>query len=377
MKRLHSLDALRGVAALAIVIWHWQHFLALGGYRTQEEGRVSQPLYAMLKPLYVQGWAAVDLFFVLSGFVFFWLYADAVRTRSIGGPRFAALRFSRLYPLHVALLIVVAVLQCCFFSAHGNFFIYRANDWQHFLAQLFLVQNWWPRAEQSFDGPSWSVSIEVLLYAIFFIACRAGMRRPLHIFAAALAGALLILFEEHIGRGVTCFFMGGLMVAIWERLRADPRAAMISHWLSIAAAAGWLFLFALLYGDSHWVANGEANDKFLLAFDCLLCPATVLALALREYLRGPPPRLLSRLGDISYATYMLHFPMQLVLALIALRAGVGSFFFMNGWVMIAFYAALIGAASLSYRFYERPMQSWLRGIFEKKYALRAEPISRP
>lgn len=367
VKRLYSLDALRGVAALAVVVWHWQHFLALGGNWTPE-GRLSQPFYAVLKPLYVQGWAAVDLFFVLSGFVFFWLYADAIRTHAIGGLRFAALRFSRLYPLHIVLLIVVAVLQYRFFKTHGVFFIYQANDWQHFLAQIFMVQNWWPRAEQSFDGPSWSVSIEVLLYLLFFIACRAGMKRKLHILAAALVGALLMPFDEHIGRGVAGFFMGGFAFAVWEHLRDDPRARTISRGLSIAVAAGWVLLFALIYGDSHWIADGEANDKFLFVFDYLLCPATVLVLGLREYLHGAHPRPLGRLGDISYATYMLQFPLQLLLANIAASAGWSPGNFMSPFALIAFYAGLIALGFLSYRYFERPMQALIRGTRRSRFA---------
>src|ERR1700759_328384 len=91
-KRLTSLDALRGVAALSVVLWHWQHFFAISGDWQDGWRRDMQPFYAVLKPFYLQGWAAVDLFFVLSGFVFFWLYGDAVRTRAIVAGRFAWLR---------------------------------------------------------------------------------------------------------------------------------------------------------------------------------------------------------------------------------------------------------------------------------------------
>src|SRR5437868_4606230 len=118
-KRLTSLDALRGIAALAVVVWHWQHFFAIGGGWQRGWTRDMQPFFAVLKPLYLQGWAAVDLFFVLSGFVFFWLYGDTVRTREIGTGRFAWLRASRLYPLHLAMLLAVAVMQFWFFRRHG------------------------------------------------------------------------------------------------------------------------------------------------------------------------------------------------------------------------------------------------------------------
>jgi peptidoglycan/LPS O-acetylase OafA/YrhL len=176
IKRLTALDALRGVAALAVVAWHWQHFFSISGRWQPGWTRSMQPFFWLLKPLYVQGWAAVDLFFVLSGFVFFWLYGESIREGRVRAGAFALMRFSRLYPLQVLALIVVAVLQSLYFARIGSFFIYQDNDWRHFILHLGLVQNWWPNMPQSFDGPSWSISVEVLLYVIFFAACRFGLR---------------------------------------------------------------------------------------------------------------------------------------------------------------------------------------------------------
>jgi peptidoglycan/LPS O-acetylase OafA/YrhL len=359
-KRLTSLDALRGVAALSVVVWHWQHFFAIGGDWQDGWSRASQPFFWLLKPLYVQGWAAVDLFFVLSGFVFFWLYGEAIRTRGAGPLRFAVLRFSRLYPLHLVLLVAVAVLQLFFFRAHGMFFVYQANDAVHFAAHLFMVQSWWPGAQQSFDGPTWSVSIEVLLYVIFFAACRFGLRAGLPALVMALAGVPLLWLDEHIARGVIGFFMGGYVFALWQLWRGGAWARATARGLGIASLFGWAALAALLYHDSAWLAGGEGNVGFLLAFDFVLCPLTVLALALHEHVRGRSYAGLGFLGDISYSTYLIHFPLQLCLALIAGRLALTPQFFMQGWVMIAFYAVLIALGAASYYLFERPLQSMLR-----------------
>ncbi|MEJ0027005.1 MAG: acyltransferase [Rhizomicrobium sp.] len=366
-RRLTSLDALRGIAALSIVFWHWQHFFAIDGDWMEGWSRDQQPLFWLFKPLYLQGWAAVDLFFVLSGFVFFWLYGEAIRERRVGAWRFALLRFSRLYPLHFVLLILVAAMQYAFWQQNGQFFVYQANDAPHFAAQLFLAQNWWPLSAQSFDGPSWSVSIEVLLYLLFFLACRAGLPRGLHCLMIALAGGVVLWVDEHIARGIMGFFMGGVMVSCWRSLRGHPRARAISRGLTAAAVAGWATLFALLYLGSPLLAGGEGNVKFLLVFDLLLGPLTVLSLAMRE--RGQRRPWLGFLGDISYATYLIHFPMQLALALLANRYDLEPQFFMQGWVLAAFYAVLIGLGTLSYHFFERPMQAFLRNAFYAKPAV--------
>ncbi|HEY0106063.1 MAG TPA: acyltransferase [Rhizomicrobium sp.] len=365
-KRLTSLDALRGIAALSIVFWHWQHFFAIDGDWQDGWSRDQQPLYWLFKPLYVQGWAAVDLFFVLSGFVFFWLYADVIARRGIGPLRFAQLRLSRLYPLHLVLLVAVAVMQAVFFRMNDGFFIYDVNDVPHFLAQLFLVQNWYPLSPQSFNGPAWSVSLECLLYAVFFLACRFGLRAGWPAILISMAAIPMLWIDEHIARGFIGFFMGGVMVGVWRTLREHPRAAAIARGLGIAAIAGWATLFALLYQDSALLAGGESNARFLLAFDFLLCPLTVLALAMRERADRKHWAVLGVLGDISYATYLLHFPMQLALALIADRLDWEPQVFMQGWVLGAFYVVLIGLGALSYHFFERPMQRRLRNAFYAK-----------
>ena len=52
-KRLTSLDALRGVAALSIVVWHWQHFFAIHGLWQSGWTAQMQRLYWLLTPLHV------------------------------------------------------------------------------------------------------------------------------------------------------------------------------------------------------------------------------------------------------------------------------------------------------------------------------------
>jgi peptidoglycan/LPS O-acetylase OafA/YrhL len=371
IKRLTALDALRGVAALAVVAWHWQHFFAISGRWQPGWTRSMQPFFWLLKPLYVQGWAAVDLFFVLSGFVFFWLYSESIREGHVRAGAFALMRFSRLYPLQVLTLIVVAVLQSFYYAHIGSFFIYQDNDWRHFILHLGLVQNWWPNMPQTFDGPSWSVSIEVLLYLVFFAACRLGLRAGWRALILAIAAAPLMWLDEHICRGMIGFFMGGVAYALWDHARVRTSAVALARWSGTLSVIGWGLLILLLYREDPWLKGGELNVGFLYAFDYVLCPLTVLSLALFESVSGHRFRRLAFLGDISYSTYMLHFPLQLFVVLLALRYGLAPAFFMQGWVILAFLALLIVLAALSYRYFERPMQDLLRGR-TRRFALPAE-----
>jgi peptidoglycan/LPS O-acetylase OafA/YrhL len=378
MKRLHSLDTLRGVAALSIVVWHWQHFFAISGRFQEGWQRSAQPLYSVLKPLYEAGWAAVDLFFALSGFVFFWLYADAIRERAIGAGNFAWLRFSRLYPLHLLALLAVVILQYFFHEATGSYFIFDASDLSRFASSLILAQQWLPPTiEQTFNGPAWSVSVEVLLYGIFFILCRAGLRGFWQVLSVALLAVPLLWWNGFIARGVMGFFLGGAALMLTSEISARADAKHVARFHCIAALVIWSVVavetyLGPLHASAYWLSAriapgvgrwyiGNSENLFLLLFIFIVSPATVMALALHEQVLGGKWERLSFLGDISYSTYMLHFPMQLALALIAAHLALTPAFFENGFALIAFYAALIALGLLSYNWFERPMQNALRG----------------
>lgn len=388
MKRLYSLDALRGLAALAVVVWHWQHFFAITG--TWQEGwqRQSQPFYWLLKPLYLDGWAAVDLFFALSGFVFFWLYSEAIRTRKVGAGKFALLRFSRLYPLHFVTLIAAAVLQLSFHNATGGYFIFDDNTWRYFVPSLVIAQQWLPPSiEQSFNGPSWSVSIEVLLYCIFFLLCRAGLRGPKTALLVSLCGIpmLMLGWNEFIARGIMGYFLGGVAFYAVEQIKLRSDAKRIARIIAAMALFLWgVVVVETLYGPLHaacyWLSGhisddlgriyiGESDNLFLALFIYSASPMTIMALALHEQVLGGVYKRLAWLGDISYSTYMLHFPLQIGLALIWLHFGLNAALFQTDAAMVLFYAGLIGLGLLSYRYFERPMQSFIRSL-QARWAAR-------
>lgn len=370
-KRLYSIDALRGVGALAIVFWHWQHFWAVRGTWQTVWSRADEPLYRVFKPLYDQGWAAVDIFFAVSGFVFFWLYLEPVAKREIGIGKFALQRFSRLYPLYFLTLLVATAMQLAFRSRTGNFFIFDANDWQHFVKSILLVQNWLPPDEmQSFNGPAWAVSIEVLLYILFFAAVRFGMRGPLGAVCFAVVGAVLYFWEGQIGRGIMGFFWGGATFCAVRVLVSHPRAKMIAAIVIAAAIMAWVVCVVEVYlGPIQALFAATPLARFFLAHEYaiflqsyifVVVPLTLAALALHEQLFGGAYARLNFLGDISYSTYMIHFPMQLALALLALQFGWMPADFMHGWVMLAFYCVLILLGWFSYAYFERPVQSVIR-----------------
>lgn len=383
MKRLYSLDAIRGLAALTIVIWHWQHFFAMSGHWLPVWNRDWQPFYGLLKPLYLESWAAVDLFFALSGFVFFWLYREAIREGKVKAGTFALLRFSRLWPLHALMLVVIALLQWAFRTRTGVDFIFPAQDWSRFIAHLFVVhQTVPPNTDQTFNGPSWTVSIEAALYVLFFAMCRVGFNGWKSATVVALLGIPLFHWNWFISRGLMGFFLGGVAYFVVEHVRAHAKARSISKAIGIACLALWIFVvIEILYGPLHnllsnisdnlpdeWDYYSEnADDIFHIAYIFTVIPLTVVALALSEAVLNLFPRFYKKttyLGEISYSVYMLHFPLQTACALGALSLDLTPLFFMHWYAMLGFYAVLLSLASLSYFYYEKPMQKWIRRLVD-------------
>ena len=114
-----------------------------------------------------------------------------------------------------------------------------------------------------------------------------------------------------------------------------------------------------------WDFYSENSDTvFHLLYIFTVIPVTIVALALHEAVLGGTVayKKLSKLGDISYATYMLHFPLQLACAL---TLGLTPAFFMHDATMLAFYAVLIGLGALVYRTVELPAQAFLRGLAKR------------
>ena len=378
VERFYSLDVLRGLAALSVVLYHWQHFF-YSGTNPGAFDVTKLPLSAAVHILYTNGLLAVDLFFSLSGFVFYWLYSKRIAEGEITPGRFALLRFSRLYPLHVATLLIVALGQLWSISASGSYFIYPDNDAKHFLLNLLFASSWGFEHGYSFNGPSWSVSVEVLLYALFFCSSRLFPIRAIVLAVFSIIGFLVVQkYYDSIGRGIGSFYLGGCVFLAYRAIIASRRSAALSKWAAILMIGTWeVTVIAAVAGvDLNYLTLRPV--PFLWRFDAsfqwivqkmlqlwpvlVLFPLTILSLALIETRRGSLGRRIAFLGDISYSTYLLHFPLQLLLSLAVARFVEDNSIYYSPWFMGLFFVVLIAVSLCSFRYFELPMQRLLRQI---------------
>ena len=91
--RFYLLDLARAVAAICVVLQHYQHFYSITPNVYQDSFvRNQQPFYEIIKPFYLFGSVAVQFFFILSGFIFFFMYKDLIFSKSISFKNFIILR---------------------------------------------------------------------------------------------------------------------------------------------------------------------------------------------------------------------------------------------------------------------------------------------
>ena len=340
-RHFNALDLSRLLAACAVLFWHYQHFFVPPvDYQFHVNRPRVSPFYHELWWLFDYGHVAVQYFWAVSGFVFAHVYLADAGARG----RFWLARVARLWPLHLLTLCLVAALQTAYNGVNGTEFIYHHQDAKHFLLSLGLAHYWGWQADQSFNGPSWSLSTEILAYAAFWLLLPGLRRSPtmLALSAAVLAMALFFL-KAPDGPVFTCigYFFGGAAVygaALKGGLRAGPLVLLAGM---LTAAALWLGL------AQHW------GDAAMLAgtFAALLA---VLAIDTAD--RDDKLAVARHLGDASYGVYLWHFPIQLGLVLLIDQTLGSRAIARQPAFLLFFVGASVLAGFASHRWIERPAQ---------------------
>ena len=341
--RLDALTGIRGIAAWLVVLYH----VRASVHAIAPQGVIDW---------FAKGYLAVDLFFVLSGFVLWFNYGERLRDggRAQAWP-FLWRRFARVWPLH-AFILALFVCFALLLVATGN-----PNPDYPFAElplHVFLIQNWGMTDHLSWNDPAWSISTEFAAYLVFpLIAASARwdrMSAPMLLtIAVLLCAAIALLFMasgtgslgEHIAQiGVwRClgeFCLGIIACLLWTRWRERPGVAA---WAALACC------IVLATG----LLLGLPETMFVPA----VFFAGILALALD---RGPLSRMLSTrvavyLGEISYSTYLAHFLLWILFKI----AFVGDDL-QVGWAGLGGYLAMVALASVClYHGVEKPAQGWL------------------
>lgn len=315
--RFGALTGLRFVAA-AIVVWY--HF---GESTTWRGPRV---LATTLEHLRGAGFAAVTLFFVLSGFVLAHAYTDGARF--VGGlGRYAAIRVARIYPTHIVTTLLV---------------LWLASRWYDGMAPTTAVtalvltsfHAWVPDHVFALNFPSWSIGVEVFAYLLFpLLVLGLGRLRS--------SRALLVV------AGLA--WAGSLAIACWVG-RGEP-VVFAEHEARVAAGGeSWVSggaEYRARFGDAAYhlavwrAGSGEAHDVGLMKFSPIArLPDFVVGLALGLWwIRRGRPRV-GRRGVVTWGA------LAALALLLALATGRAPSLALHGPLLVPAFAALVlGLAS--------------------------------
>lgn len=349
-RRFTILDGLRGVAALSVVLCHYYVLTVVQSPEGVEKGW--QPGRFLLGIFYDYGFRAVELFWVISGFIFTYVYCFG---RPATSREFAANRFARLYPLHFVTLIVTAVLQFFIFRAFGQYVINSQNDLYHFTLQLFMASAWGLQKGGSYNDVVWSISVEIVVYGLFWVLRDWVMRwRSLGALIIAMGCGLIVLLgpPTFIFACGFFFFFGSALA--FARVDLQARRHGVAALIVVLAILGGL--------------NLVSGHPFLLPSLGLSCSAGALVLLAveTEAVAGTCLRGLAQwLGDCSYGIYLWHFPLQLTLILVLSPFADMVTLAAQGWFLAVYLTSLLLLARTSYLLIERPARARLRGLAGK------------
>jgi peptidoglycan/LPS O-acetylase OafA/YrhL len=351
--RLAPLDALRGFAALGVSVFsHYQHF---GG------NKATYPFANNLAAhwVYENAWLFVDLFFLLSGIVMTYRYLDPIGEGKVRARQFLELRLSRLYPLHVAALLVCAAVEWTLMARHEPTVIYDHNDVYNFALQLVYLHTFFEHG-WSFNEPSWSVSGEVLAYLLFFLYARRYRANYVIIAVVTVAIGIgmqqpawtLPLINSNIARALVGFFLGSVGYLFMSAL--DRRGYGTALGWACLATLALVCVLASFIGYHPFIGSTPLPNVLsifpLVIFASLRVPPLARLLSLRP---------LTFLGDISYAIYLIHVPLQMIFLAI-MRARKVEVPTESPWLMLGFAVVLVVAATATHYGFERPARRWIR-----------------
>lgn len=350
ISRVDALTGLRALAAFWVLVEHFRYELY---------GLL--PWFSHASPIVDCGFLGVEVFFVLSGFVISHNYAGAfIRLPQSSAYRdFLRNRFARIYPVHLATLLAIAMLVAMASVSRTALNSGDRYDWTTLLGNLLVLQG--ISGIPGWNPPAWSISAEAAAYILFPLVALLLARLTVWTHALAVATAWVTIgtivtvtmqpaslsttgVTQIVCRITTGFVAGALLWKAWD-LAGNPRSIGFD-----AAATTCLVVVpaTLLF----------APEPRRIAF--LLTPVIALFVVSCAGAQGPLRRVLSArpmlwCGQISYSLYMVHFPVLVIVGKLApweqfantstaIRVG----------VMGAYYGACIVLAWLSYLLIEEP-----------------------
>lgn len=321
---IHNIQALRFFAALSVVLYHMR-----GQYEASGGTWLFNP--------FSYGWGAVDVFFVISGFI---MWHTTTRREGLAyAGRFAYKRLVRIYsgylPWFAAMLAIYA------------YFAPKVLNRYDLVKSAFLF----PQAHSTnLLAVSWTLSFELLFYAGFGLLLIFPKRFTL----AGLGLVAAVILLAIATRNIDNFLLSPLIL---EFVAGALLAAFLANSLRTYPLPG--LAIALVLFTLGGILATEGDRVMRVATMGAGSVALLYAIVSLERLGWTCPKWTEHLGDASYGLYLCHIPV-LTLVRWTIRDDL-AFFPELGYLVIL--AGIIGLSVLWYHFYEAPAYNALIGRY--------------
>lgn len=336
---LHTLDGLRGVAALAVVFFH------LG-------------LWTSVPWFFAHGYLAVDFFFCLSGFVIAYVYKQRF-DEGLKFSEFVAQRMIRLYPV-IAIGMILGLLFFAGFSFAARNQPYVLTDViVAFAVNIFLipfvgVKSVVGDSIYPLNSPFWSIFFEILIN----LAWAAGLRRVpawlLFLVSSVLALVFFpLLHDLDIGGVWNQFWWGLLRVSVGFSAGLFIFDLYSRGYRLPSINAVWLLL-----GLGVLLAIPEWQNVWLDLLCVLFVFPVMTMLGVTAVSDGRLGRFMDLTGELSYPMYGVHRPVCLAFTIVILKLESGP----AGIVLaiVGGFALAVVAGFAASRWLDQPFRDYLR-----------------
>ena len=343
-----SLQAGRAFAALMVVFYHLNLFI------------LPQRLYdgQHLHTVFNFGYAGVEFFFALSGFIMMFVHREDFGTSSKFG-RYVFKRITRIYPVYWLILFALLIAWAILPGIGPE--IYPSAQQMIYDATLLPTQG------EPLLNVAWTLQHEMLFYAIFGLSIcsrRLGMAIFFCWFSACAMGVLF--------GGVTPFpasfvFSPYNLIFLFGMLAALAYRHIPVHAAWTLLVGGVTAFIAIGLGDVYNVLPLSHGHQ-TVAFGVAASLAITGAAALENMGKLGTPHALKVLGDSSYSLYLIHMPVMVTLAPIFVGLG------LTNWMplpvtALLFVIAAVSAGLIVHFVFERPLMNFI-----KTYARPSIPV---
>ncbi|MEY4377950.1 MAG: hypothetical protein RJB26_2500 [Pseudomonadota bacterium] len=357
--RLDSIEAARGLAALAVALMHVASLMNVPNFA----GHVG------MGGLFNFGYVGVDFFFVLSGFIITYVHHHELGKPS-ALPRYLWRRFSRIFPIYWFVLLLTISLGAVARLAAGQAPTLELGAADIPGTIFLLISFSGALVEPKYIGVAWTLQLEVLFYIAFCIVMlhrRVGLSLLAMWFLyllAHVAGLIQAELPWHLGSAHCLQFLMGVSVALLARAGSLPASRGNFYCALLALASGIAFEIQGplgLHSAYGRIALGLGSAWVLAALVGLEQGAARRPTNENAPKQGPLrcPAWLVKFGAASYSVYLAHILLASLTYTVLLRIGVYHLLPESVTYTIALAAALGGTLVIGY-WVELPVVKWLK-----------------